>query len=70
MTALFKTAFVQYVAVAIIANLWITFSNGTLPDMTECKHKFFIQESMIDALPIYTYVCGKCGYTYTRLFVD
>jgi hypothetical protein len=29
MTALFKTVFVQYVAVAIIANLWITFLHGT-----------------------------------------
>jgi len=33
-------------------------------------HKFFIQESLLDDLPLDVLVCGICGYSTTRVYVD
>ena len=34
------------------------------------NHKFFIQESLLDDLPLDILVCGICGYSTTRVYVD
>jgi hypothetical protein len=33
-------------------------------------HKFFIQESLLSDLPLDLLVCGICGYSTTRVYVD
>jgi hypothetical protein len=34
------------------------------------KHKFFIEQTFLGDMPIDIMVCGKCGYSTTRVYVD
>jgi hypothetical protein len=34
------------------------------------EHKFFIQQSLLGEIPIDIMVCGRCGYSTTRVYVD
>ena len=33
-------------------------------------HKFFVQESLLGDLPIDIMVCGICGYSTTKVYMD
>ena len=35
-----------------------------------CQHKFFVEQTFISDLYIDILVCGKCGYSTTRVYVD